>query len=1003
MTLKTTQLRDAIVFALAVGTTALAGTGIAFAQTTPPSQTTAPDQTTPPATTEKQATELDTVVVTGTRIQSQTVTASSPVTEIDQEEFQFTGATRTEDLVNQYPQMSPAFDTFTNNGALGYPTVDLRGLGAQRTLTLVNGKRLAPGAAAAESADISIVPSFLVQRVDLLTGGASAVYGSDAVAGVVNFILDTEFEGVRMNVGTSAYQHNNDNGYIQGLLKASDFAFPSGNSGLDGKSYNVDVAAGSRFADDRGHAMVWMTWRKNDALFQGERDYSSCALNAGGTACSGSNTNAAGNFYFYQPSTEIGIPASLNPDGSFNGAYGTPFNFAPVNYYQRPDERYTFGSSVKYEVNEHFKPYLETMFINKKDAVELAPSGAFFTLLSGIDCSDPLIGTACADLGYDPADGPVDVYVAKRNVEGGPRHTDTDTTQFRIVGGVEGAIDADANWSYNAYYLYGQNNSDSVGINDFLSDRIVAGILGCPDGSFPGCVPYRVFVPGGVTSEAAAALAGTSLSTTKTETSSLTAYITGTLGYGLPWANGENISVAVGGVRTTDKYRFTSDSNSQAGNFAGAGGPAPPVSGKISVNELFGEASIPILKDKGLFKDLNLDLGYRLSDYNLAGRAESFKLGFTSDLGGMLRVRGGYNRAIRAPGVNNLFATQQIALFGGTDPCAGASPAFTEAQCALTGVPDGRYGSVPNNSAGQYNQFIGGNIDLTPEKADTYTLGFVVTPSDDLRVSLDYYDILIEDTIRTIGAQTILDQCGLTGEPTLCSLIRRNPGSGDLFRGNDPATAGLVNNPTGNFGELHFRGLDLSAFYGWDMFGGRMAVSFQGNYLLEQENAVLAHVDNDEPTYDCAGKVNVQCQSPKWRHIANLRYSRDWGTVNLRWRYFGDMDYVDQKGAALFTDKLLCKFDGSQPARLPDPTEPGETIANPKFGCRSDGKVAAYNYIDLSGSILIGTWGELTVGVNNIADKEPQMVGNTLALNGNALGGYDQAGRFFFTSLTVNF
>lgn len=986
MTLKTSKLRDAIVFALAVGATSLAGTGIAFAQSTPPVQT--------PTTTSEEARDLDTVVVTGSRIQSQTVTASSPVTEIQQEEFQYTGTTRTEDLVNQYPQLSPAFDSFNNNPSLGYPTVDLRGLGAGRTLTLVNGKRLAPGAS--EAPDISIVPSFMVQRVDILTGGASAVYGSDAVAGVVNFILDTEFEGVKMSVGTSAYRHNNDNDYIQGKLKNRNFPFPSGDSGFGGKSYNVDVAAGSRFADDRGHAMAWMTWRKNDALFQGERDYSSCALNAAGTLCGGSATNAAGNFYFQgygapRPDGSrpyIGRSARLNPDGTFARGFGDPYNYAPVNYYQRPDERYTFGASVNFEVNEHFKPYLETMFINKKDSVEIAPSGAFFTLLTGLDCANPLIGTACRDLGFNPANGPVDVYVAKRNIEGGPRHTDTDTTQFRVVGGVEGKIDEAANWSYNAYYLYGQTNADTVGINDFLSDRIRAGILGCPAGSFAGCIPYRVFVPGGVTQEAAAALTGTSLNVTKTETASLTAYISGTTGYGLPWAGGENISLAVGGVRSSDKYSFTADSHSQAGNFAGAGGPAIPVSGKISVNELFGEASIPVVRDAGFLKSFDLDLGYRLSSYNLAGRAETFKIGFTADMG-MFRPRGGYNRAIRAPGINSLFASQQIALFSGTDPCAGPTPAFTAAQCANTGVSAARYGQVPDNPAGQYNQFVGGNLNLTPEKADTYTLGFVVTPIDELRISVDYYDIAIQETIATVGAQTILNQCGLTGNPQLCALVKRNPVSGDLWRGNDPATAGLVTNLTGNFGEISFRGIDLSAFYRWDMFGGRMSTSFQGNYLLEQEIAPLAPA-SASATYDCAGKINVSCQSPEWRHIANLRYSREWGSVNLRWRYFGDMDYVEQQsGVALTTDKLLCSKGGG---------------TTPAFAsCLGQGGLGAYNYFDLSGSLSVGSWGELTVGVNNIADKEPPLTGNTVALNGNSPGGYDQAGRFFFTSFTMRF
>ena len=1011
MTLKTTKLRDAIVFALAVGATSLAGTGLAFAQSTPPVQT--------PTTTSQEAKDLDTVVVTGSRIQSQTVTASSPVTEIQQEEFQYAGVTRTEDLVNQYPQMSPAFDSFNNNPSLGYPTVNLRALGAGRTLTLVNGKRLAPGAS--EATDISIVPSFMVQRVDILTGGASAVYGSDAVAGVVNFILDTEFEGVKMSVGTSAYRHNNDNDFAQTQLKARNFPFPSGDSGFDGKSQNVDVAAGSSFADGRGHAMAWMTWRKNDALFQGERDYSSCALSAAGVplpsvsattgvvgangfACGGSATNAAGNFYFLQPGAGGGgRSASLNPDGTFNTAYGAPYNYAPVNYYQRPDERYTFGSSVKFEVNEHFKPYLETMFINKKDSVEIAPSGAFFTRVNGINCSDPLIGTACRDLGLNPTGAPLSIFVAKRNVEGGPRHSDTDTTQFRIVGGVEGKIDEDADWTYNAYYLYGQTNADNVGINDFLTPRILQGIQGCPTGSFAGCIPYRVFVPGGVTPEAAAALAGTSLRVTKTETASLTAFVTGTTGYGLPWAGDEDISVAVGVVRTTDKYSFNADSDSRAGNFAGAGGPARPVSGKISVNELFGEASIPVVRGEGFLNTFDLDLGYRLSRYNLAGTAETFKIGFTGDLG-LFKVRGGYNRAIRAPGISNLFGPQAIALFGGTDPCAG-SPALTAAQCANTGVSASRFGSIPANPAGQYNQFTGGNIDLEPEKADTYTLGFVFTPMDELRVSLDYYDIGIEDTISTIGAQTILDQCALSGEPFLCGLIRRSP-EGDLFRGNNPATSGLVNNPLGNFGEVNFRGIDLSAFYRWDMFGGQFSSSFQGNYLLEQEIAVLRHLGNEAPTYDCAGKINVQCQSPEWRHIASLRYSRDWGSVNLRWRYFGEMDYVDrQTGLPLFVDKLICdsSLSAGLPASIPNPARPGRFQLNPQFGCTGDGQLEAFNYIDLSASLAVGSWGELTFGVNNIADKEPPLTGQTLALNGNSPGGYDQAGRYFFTSFTMRF
>src|SRR5690606_30930559 len=190
-------------------------------------------------TTEPSARQLDTVTVTGTRIRSQTMTASSPVAEISAEEFKYSGATTVEDLVNQYPQLNLNFDNFQNNGSTGYATVDLRALGPQRTLALVNGRRIPKGLG--ETPDISIIPAALVNRVDILTGGASAVYGSDAIAGVVNFLLDDEFDGVSVNFGYSAYQHENENDYLQGRMDAAGFDYPTGGSGFDGISKNIDV------------------------------------------------------------------------------------------------------------------------------------------------------------------------------------------------------------------------------------------------------------------------------------------------------------------------------------------------------------------------------------------------------------------------------------------------------------------------------------------------------------------------------------------------------------------------------------------------------------------------------------------------------------------------------------------------------------------------------------------------------------------------------------------
>lgn len=918
-----------------------------------------------------EETVLSTIVVTGSRIQSQTVTASSPVVEIQREEFVYAGATRVDDLVNQYPQLTPAFDSQTNNPSTGYATVSLRNLGAERTLTLVNNRRLPPGPSG-ELRDISIIPAALITRVDILTGGASAVYGSDAVAGVVNFVLDTEFEGFSIGGGYSAYQHDNDNDYMQGLQRARGFTFETGDSGFDGISRNVDIAIGGSFADGAGHAMGWITWRENDPLFHGQRDYSSCALNAAGTGCGGSPTNATGNFYFFQDSG--GTSASFDSTGRWRNSYGAPYNYAPPNYYQRPDERFTAGSSIRYEVNEYFKPYVEAMFINRKDALQIAESGAFFTLLTGLDCSDAILGTACADLGLAP-DEEVGVYVARRNIEGGPRRSQTTDVSYRFVMGSEGAISD--SWSYDASFLFARTSNDTQGFNDFLTSRIQDALLGCPAGSFSGCLFYNVWRPGGVTQAAANALAGVSFSKIDTEMQVFNAFVTGDTGWGFASADGSTVSLVAGVETRREQYSFIADNDSAAGNFAGAGAAEPPVDGETKVKELFLEGAIPVYAGDGWIKSFDLDLGYRLSDYDRSGNANTYKLGFNADAG-MVRFRGGYNRAIRAPGINDLFSTQRVTLFAGADPCAGRNPRFTQAQCLRTGVSAAQYGNVPANPAQQNNQFTGGNPNLSPEEADTYTLGFVVQPLDDLAVAIDYYDIRIEDTIRAIGAATILEACANTGDPFICNRIRRNPVSGDIWRG----TTSFVSNLTDNFGELRARGLDLNVNYAMEAFGGNIATSFLGNYILEEETAPLPGV-NDNATFDCAGRINPSCQTPEWRHIASVRYARDIWSVNLRWRYFGELDYIGTNNQPIV------------------PSGPGDATTDRLVFAR--GGIPAYSYLDLSGSITLFGNVDLTLGINNIADKEPPLVGVNNALNANAPGGYDQAGRFIFSSINVKF
>ncbi|NYZ63560.1 TonB-dependent receptor domain-containing protein [Luteimonas deserti] len=953
MTPKTTKLRNAILVALAVGGGSVTAAGSALAQDANPASTQSP-------------TSLDTITVTGTRIRSQTMTASSPVAEISKEEFQFSGASKVEDLVNQYPQLALDFDNFLNNGSQGYATVDLRGMGANRTLALVNGRRIPKGLG--ETADISIVPPAIVQRVDILTGGASAVYGSDAIAGVVNFILDDQFEGVSVNFGYSAYQHNNDDRYIQGLMDQRDFDYPTGDSGFDGISKNVDVAIGGAFGES-GHAVAWATWRKNDALLQGQRDYSSCALNPAGTACGGSPTADPANFYIVAPTSGLYTYVLPSASGWFVPDGPNIYNFAPVNYYQRPDTRFTAGSVIKYDVNEYFSPYLETMFVNRRSSTQIAPSGAFFTDIQ-VRCDTPVIGTMCADVGI--TDDEFTVYVAKRNVEGGPRITNEEATNYSITAGAGGNF-FDGGWTWDASLQYARTSVKSENINDFITTRVRDALLGCPDGAFNGCLPYDVWT-NSVTPEQAQALQGVGIVNYSTDMRVFNAYVTGDLGFSLPSAADRQASMVVGVETRSERFTRVADTNMATGNFTGLGGPTTNLSGGYDVDEVFMEANLPLVADAGPLNSLDLQLGYRYTDYSTSGDVNTWKAGLgASFLDNRFRFRAGFNRAIRGANINELFSDQQIALWPGTDPCAGATPEFTLAQCQRTGVTAAQYGNIAANAAAQNNQLIGGNVNLEPEIADTWTVGFAASPIDNLDLSVDYYDIKLENVIGTIGARTIINLCA-DGQDAVCGLIRRNAVTGDLFRGSDPETSGLVVNTNGNFGSRRYRGIDFTGRYAMDVGVGRLSASYVGSYVLERSFQPVP--GDNSADYSCEGLVNTQCATPEWRHITSLRYGFDRYAVNLRWRYIGEMDYRDTDGNALTTDYFL----------------------------RGRGKQSAFNYFDLSGSAQIGdkiTW---TAGVNNIADKAPPMVGSGLTpANANALGGYDQAGRYFFTSVAVTF
>jgi outer membrane receptor protein involved in Fe transport len=952
---------------------------------------------------------IEEIVTTGSRIVTQDgFGRTSPVTVMNTDDITSLGLTRVEDVLNSLPSVETALHSFDANGISGTASIDLRGLGAFRTLVLMNGKRMQPGGVQATAVDVNQIPAAMIERVEVLTGGASATYGADAVAGVVNFIM-RRMDGVELSVGASGYQHDNGNSYLAPLMDAKNFSYPTGDSGIGGEAYNVDLIVGSDFADGRGNATIYGTWRENKEMLQAERDYGSCALSNSATSCGGSANAIVPNF-FIAPAADgtsdysRSLFLSMTDGGPLVPYDGSNvYNYAPINHFMRPDTRWSFGGMADYEFSERATVYFEANYANDKTYGQIAESGTFFNeeyflpldnsvfpqqfvddLLLYFDnqyCAEYSVTnpTVCTDVQSDPAGylaaDPADrfaqydpagtefneygIYIGKRNVEGGPRSSNFLHDAFRMVAGVKGAISD--NWDYDASFLYGETSSSMSYVNDFFAPKIRVAVDGDACAATAGCIPYEVFTYQGVTPEQSAPLLGTAIMQGKTSTEVIEAFATGDTGWTIPFAD-SSIQVVGGFAHRQEKYQRISDSVFQDGSLLGQGGPTPSVAGGYTVTEVYGEANVPLISDAPAFENLTLDLAYRFSDYSTSGGTDTYRAGLDWAPIERLRLRSGFNRAVRAPNVAELFSAQTLGLWSGDDPCSGAAPTYTEAQCANLKVLPGQYGNITASPAGQYNNIAGGNPDLSPEEADTLTLGIVIDPLDTLTISVDYWNIEITDTISTVGETTILEQCGLFG--ILCDQVTRNA-AGSLWQG----TQGYVEDTTVNLGENVWEGVDLAANWQIEGLGGAWTVNLIGTHMLTKETTPLPSVPSS--AYDCVGIVSTRCfPTPDWRHTASVGYdSNEWWSVEGRWRYFGGVDY-----------------DGST-----------DTIAQREMS--SD-----QNYFDLNAVFRFMDNSDIIIGVNNVTDEEPPMVGGTLTTNANTYAGfYDTLGRFLFAKATMRF
>jgi iron complex outermembrane recepter protein len=933
----------------------------------------------------------DEVTVTGSLIPRKDLTALSPVAVVDVQEVTYQGTGRVEDLIQQLPQAFAAQNSSISNGASGTATVQLRNLGAVRTLSLLNGRRMASGDAYSTSADLNFIPSALVKRVDILTGGASSAYGADAVAGVVNFMLDTEFEGFRGEVMWNGYQHNNSNDLAQQINTARGYTAPTG-SIWDQGGYNFNLGVGGKFGEgSKGHATAFVDFRDVAAITKDRRDYTNCSvqtMGATGPACGGSATWEYGRFlgatgdYVLDPRT--------NNTTTFRKRVSTDvFNFAPYNFMQRNDRKWSGGAFVNYRFSEKVEPYTEVMVMHDYSDAQIAPSGSFFSTAT-INCDNPMMSAQQrALICGTQTSGTAEMFLGRRNVEGGGRNDNLKHTNFRLLAGLRG--DLNPQWSYDVYGMRAQVDSPSVYSNDFLVSRLenaldVVGTPGQPStwqcrSGDAGCAPYNVFSIGGVTQEAINYLQVPYMYSSGTTTQMLAGLLRGDLGFKFPSAT-ENVELAFGGEMRKESLFVAPDFIRASGLGAGAGGPTNPVDGSYQTNEAYAEMRIPIVQDVSGFHDLNLELGYRFANYKAIGQSAknngSWKAMLSWAPVGSFRLRGGMNRAVRAPNVQELFAPQGIGLGGSEDICAGPSPSASREQCARTGVSAGQYGNILENPAGQYNSLDGGNPLLDVETADTMTAGFVWTPKSitGLTVTADYFDIKIDQTISSFAPDDTIKACAESGNADLCRLIHRDA-RGTLWLTNDAYTISTNQ----NIGTVASRGFDLSASYPLNL-GNHGFINFAivGSTVLENRETTPLY------DYDCAGYMGNQCgiPSPAWRHRMRASWNTKFkATFSLGWRYISGVKNDD----------------------LSEDSDLGNPALVKRLELNGSDKIPAYNWFDVVAGYKFTDKLNLTIGCNNVFDKEPPL-GSGLSdidYGPGFYGTYDYLGRSLFANLQFQF
>lgn len=1028
--MKQTHSRTLMRLMTSVGMAAIAfGSHAALAQDAQP---------TPAAQEASPATADTVVVVTGSRLANRGYKTPSPVTTLDAQEFKLSGTQNVETTLVQNPQfVGNQFNASGNGQNGGIAALNLRGLGERRSLTLVNGRRYTLTGTAGLT-DLNTIPAALVKRVEIVTGGSSAVYGSDALAGVVNFIMKEDFQGVEVSAQRRWDDHTGT------------------------PTNSVDITMGGNFAGDKGNSVISVGYYDRAPILRGQFAFSNSGLadscvtaasfneNGAGIAmpvpagqtCTGAGgragfvntfSSAVPNGRFIIPvfgaaGTTAGYNTALTAAG-LQGVTGLGFTFdtpsnaarpyvapndawnnSPYNLMQTPLRRWTINSFTNYKLNDHATAYMETHFSDYTANVQIAPYAVQSNLL--YDVNNPYLSAAdqevlrqkdlaetCPTAGCapfkigaasytnTPGDGRTVVNTVRRLTEGGPGINSLHRRVFRTAFGLRGPITD--NLKYDLYYTYaytGETDSQSATIS--LS-RLQSGVL-----SQGGAAPVLNLFGNNLNAASYSALTVPQTNLVDNEQQVLAGSLTGSL-FQLPAGP---IDFNTGFEWRYNKLKVTPDAGGITGDSVSPNGTPTAISGSTMVKELYAEVRVPLLQDLPFVDRLALNGAARYSEYDTAGVGGvwSTSLGLQWQVNPDVALRLQKQRAIRAPGVDELYGSQANGVSTVADPCSNATPSAGQTTdlrnlCIATGVPSTNVFTVVVQPLQQTGILTGGNTHVGPETADTVTFGVVYTPHQirGLALSLDWYDIKLDGAISGFagGVQNVYNLCyniSKAASSPYCQAIHRDPVSGEITSNTNDQY--YMDQRVANTGGIKTSGVDFNANYGFDIdyspFGGRSRIELSSawNYTSEFTFQPVQALPLEN---ECVGAYGTTCgpPAPKWKGVSRITWSNGPVTVSLKDRYTGMVERDNY---------LLPLRQGKTPPAKSD---------------ISAEQIDGIHYIDMSFAIDFPHEIQLTGGIENLFDKDPPILGSgaqTWGFN-TAPGVYDIYGRSYYLGLKKRF